>query len=88
MDLSATGQTWRIQMTVEEYRQEVARRTADGESIEQIERELIEPAQLAQDDKDALWLYALGCVPYSRTIARTAALTSVEYRELAAVAHD
>jgi hypothetical protein len=62
MDLSATGQTWRIQMTVEEYRQEVARRTADGESIEQIERELIEPAQLAQDDKDALWLYALGCV--------------------------
>lgn len=75
-------------MTVAEYRLEVARRIADGQSIEQIDREWIEPAELAQDDKDALWLYALGCLPFSRTIARTAAVTRFEHREPAAVAHD
>lgn len=30
----------------------------DGASLAQIERELIEPAALGEDARDALWLYA------------------------------
>src|SRR5260370_7780967 len=53
-------------MTGGDYRQYVARRIADGQHLEQIEAELIDPAQLPQDEKDALWLYALACEPPSR----------------------
>jgi hypothetical protein len=75
-------------MTVGEYQQDVARRIADGQRLEQIEAELIEQAQLPQDEKDALWLYALGCEPPTRPFSHALGHTTVEPRELAGVAHD
>lgn len=38
----------------------------DGASLQQIERELIEPAPLGEDARDALWLYAWGCLERQR----------------------
>jgi hypothetical protein len=75
-------------MTVGEYRQYVARRLADGQHLEQIEAELIEPAQLPRDEKDALWLYALGCEPPSRPFSRALGDSTAEPRDLAGIAHD
>lgn len=75
-------------MTVGEYRQDVVRRIADGQRLEQIEAELIELAQLPQDEKDALWLYALGCEPPSRPFGNGLGQMSVEPRDLAGIAHD
>ena len=75
-------------MTVGDIRQEVARRTADGQRLDQINDELIEPAELARDEKDALWLYALGCEPSARRSSRRTATTTHARRELAGVAHD
>jgi hypothetical protein len=70
------------------YRQDVARRIAEGQRLEQIEAELIEPAELPQDEKDALWLYALGCEPLPRTFGHALGRTPVEPRDLAGIAHD
>jgi hypothetical protein len=75
-------------MTVGDYRQDVVRRHADGQHLDQIEAELIEPAQLPQDEKDALWLYALGCEAPSRPFGRALGHTTVEARDLAGIAHD
>lgn len=75
-------------MTVGVYRQDVARRIADGQRLEQIEAELIEPAQLPQDEKDALWLYALGCEPLARPLGHALGQTTAEPRDLAGIAHD
>lgn len=75
-------------MTVEEYRQDVARRSADGQDLEQIEAELIDTAELPQDEKDALWLYALGCEPLSRPLGNAAGPAWFEQRELTGIAHD
>ena len=74
-------------MTVGDIRQEVARRAADGQRLDQIETELIEPSALPRDEKDALWLYALSC-PSARTPGRNIATTRHDRRELAGVAHD
>ena len=70
------------------YRQDVARRIADGQRLEQIEAELIDTAELPQDEKDALWLYALGCEPLSRPLGHTLGRTAVEPGDLACIAHD
>jgi hypothetical protein len=75
-------------MTVGAYRQDVASRIADGQRLEQIEAELIEPAQLPQDEKDALWLYALGCEPVSRPPGHALGHTTAEPSDLAGIAHD
>jgi hypothetical protein len=75
-------------MTVGDYRQDVARRIIDGQRLEQIETELIEPASLPQDEKDALWLYALGCEPPSRSFGHGSGQTRFEPSELAGIAHD
>lgn len=77
-------------MTVGDIRQEVARRAADGERLDQIETEVIEPASLLRDEKDALWLYALGCEPAARPLGRRAARTRYERgaAALAGAAHD
>jgi hypothetical protein len=75
-------------MTVGEYRHDVARRIADGQHLEQIEAELIETAALPQDEKDALWLYALGCEAPSRPFSHALGQTTVEPRDLAGIAHD
>ena len=34
---------------------------ADGAPLAEIEREVIDPARLTEDTRDALWLYAWGC---------------------------
>jgi hypothetical protein len=39
---------------------------ADGASLRDIEREIIEPAPLGQDARDALWLYAWGSLERQR----------------------
>jgi hypothetical protein len=70
------------------YRQDVARRIADGQHLEQIEVELIDPAELPQDEKDALWLYALGCEPLSRPPGHAPGRTAAEPLDLAGIAHD
>lgn len=38
----------------------IERAAADGIGMDDIELELIEPANLPPDEHDALWLYALG----------------------------
>ncbi len=37
----------------------IERALSDGVSIEDVERELLDPARLPSDEHDALWLYAL-----------------------------
>ncbi len=34
----------------------------DGATLAEIEREIIEPSGLTEDSRDALWLYAWGCL--------------------------
>jgi hypothetical protein len=75
-------------MAVGDYRQDVARRIADGQPLEQIEAELIDSVELPQDEKDALWLFALGCEPLSRPLGHATGMTWSEPRDLAGIAHD
>ena len=42
------------------WRERVAHAVDDGDSLEQVEHTLIEPAPLPEDQRDALWLYAWG----------------------------
>jgi hypothetical protein len=35
---------------------------ADGVTLAEIEREVIEPSGLTEDSRDALWLYAWSCI--------------------------
>ena len=44
--------------TTEEMRFLIHSATSDGDSLDAIEREMIEPAALSDDDKSGLWLYA------------------------------
>jgi hypothetical protein len=41
----------------------IARRIADGASLDEIERGLIEPTQLSENQKAALWLFAWSLQP-------------------------
>ena len=38
----------------------------DGASLQQIENEVIDAAPLGEDARDALWLYAWGCLERQR----------------------
>lgn len=42
------------------WQERVARAVDDGDSLEEVEHEVIEPAPLPADARDALWLYAWG----------------------------
>jgi hypothetical protein len=42
------------------WQERVAEAVGDGDSLEQVEHTLIEPAPLPAEDRDALWLYAWG----------------------------
>jgi hypothetical protein len=46
---------------------------SDGASLRQIEQDIVEPAPLGEDARDALWLYAWGSV--ERRAQRPLALT-------------
>ncbi|MCW2967874.1 MAG: hypothetical protein JWM71_1646 [Solirubrobacteraceae bacterium] len=35
---------------------------ADGATLAEIEHEIVEPCTLNEDSRDALWLYAWGCL--------------------------
>jgi hypothetical protein len=41
----------------------IARRIADGQTLDQIEEGLIEPAELSEGQKAALWLFAWSFQP-------------------------
>ena len=45
-----------------ELREAVDELVARGARLSDIEREVIDPAPLGDDARDALWLYAWGCV--------------------------
>lgn len=47
-------------------REEIADLVRDGASLRDIEREVIDTAPLGQDARDALWLYAWGCLERRR----------------------
>jgi hypothetical protein len=38
----------------------------DGASLAEIERDVIETSELEEDSRDALWLYAWGCLERQR----------------------
>ena len=42
------------------WQERVAHAVDDGDSLEEVELTLIEPAPLPADQRDALWLYAWG----------------------------
>ena len=42
------------------WQERVARAVDDGDSLEEVEHSVIEPAPLPADARDALWLYAWG----------------------------
>jgi hypothetical protein len=46
--------------------EEVRRRMRHGDSIDDVDLELIERSDLSSDEKAALWLYAWSFVPRSR----------------------
>lgn len=39
---------------------------ADGATLREIEHEVIDPAPVGEDARDALWLYAWGCLERQR----------------------
>ncbi len=55
-----------MHITPTELRREVDLLAQREHSLEELERDLIEPAPLAEDEKAALWLYA-----WTRTGARS-----------------
>lgn len=42
-------------------REKIDELIAHGAELDDLEREVIDPAPLAEDARDALWLYAWGC---------------------------
>ena len=44
----------------------------EGASLADIEREIIEPCALSEDARDALWLYAWGCLERHRPVVPAA----------------
>ena len=53
-----------------DLRQLVEHAAAEGIGMDDIEHELIDPANLPRDEHDALWLYALGrrAMPARKTV--------------------
>lgn len=47
-------------------REEIDELVAAGASLHEIERDVIERAPLGEDARDALWLYAWGCLRRQR----------------------
>ena len=50
-------------------RQAITEAVADGATIDDIEVALIEHAEVTEDARDALWLYAWGCIERQRVNA-------------------
>jgi hypothetical protein len=48
------------------WRERVAQAVGDGASLDEVEDELIEPAPLPAEIRDALWLYAWGLTERER----------------------
>jgi hypothetical protein len=48
------------------WRERVAQAVGDGASLDEVEDELIEPAPLPAELRDALWLYAWGLTERER----------------------
>ena len=53
-------------MGIRTWRERVAQAVGDGASLEEVDEELIEPAPLPDDMRDALWLYAWGLLERER----------------------
>lgn len=49
-----------------ELRATIDAMVGDGASLHEIEREVIVPAPVGEDARDALWLYAWGCLERHR----------------------
>ena len=49
-------------------REAIAEAIADGATMEDVEIALIEPAEVGDDARDALWLYAWGCRERQRSL--------------------
>jgi hypothetical protein len=47
-------------------REAIAEAIIEGATMEDVEVALIEPADVTQDARDALWLYAWGCLERQR----------------------
>ena len=47
-------------VAIRAWRERVAEAVSEGASLDEVEHELIEPAPLPADLRDALWLYAWG----------------------------
>ena len=57
-----------------DLRELIALAVAEGIGMDDIEVELLDPANLPRDEHDALWLYALGC--RDRPVRRTVPIVS------------
>jgi hypothetical protein len=49
-------------------REAIREAVADGATIEEIEIALLEHAEVSEDARDALWLYAWGCFERGRSL--------------------
>ena len=49
-----------------ELRVQIYEMVEDGATLREIEREVIDAAPLGEDARDALWLYAWGCLERQR----------------------
>ena len=54
------------------WRERVAQAVGDGASLDEVDEELIEPAPLPEELRDALWLYAWGLTEREREHALSA----------------
>lgn len=61
--VSSPGRRRREPLTCDSMLEEIGRRMRHGESIDDVDLELIERTGLSQDAKAALWLYAWSFVP-------------------------
>ena len=61
---------------------EIRRRMRRGDSIDDVDLELIERADLSADDKAALWLYAWSLVPRRRQRASARCICGLSARAL------
>lgn len=55
-----------VTVSSRELRELIDELVDDGASLQRIEREIIEPSALGEDARDALWLYAWGCLERHR----------------------
>jgi hypothetical protein len=56
----------RMAVGIRAWRERVAEAVGDGASLEEVDHELIEPAPLPAELRDALWLYAWGLTERER----------------------